>query len=221
MFKKGYFMKRIFVFLLSLYYICFTFSLPLLVSAQASGDGLIFDSYKHGKSYAMDSYQSVKPLDRVPHTFEAWIYADKSNWTYGSILGNDSPNAKWGGKFSFALNEYFYPKLTFKDRNGADHYAVFYKTIVPSATWTHLVIVFDEDAKQFRCYINGALTETIALSATCPKKCKANSLHDERLVAPQAWHHISHDPTESIYKLALGKAVPQCAHHLSVLHPQQ
>ena len=165
-------MKRTFSFMLSLIYICFAFFPSLPVSAQASGEGLNFDSYKQGKNYAMDSYQSVKPLDRVPHTFEAWIYADKSDGTYGTILGNDSPNAKWGGKFSFALNKYFYPELTFKDRNGADHYAVFYNTLVPSAAWTHLVIVFDEGAKQFRCYINGALTETIALSATCPEKCK-------------------------------------------------
>lgn len=162
-------MKRIFSLIL---FLCLFAMLLLPALASSEAEGLYFDSYKQGKTYSMDTYQSVKALQEIPHTFEATVYAEHSGWQGGTILGNDSPNAKWGGKFSFALNKYFYPELTFKDRNGADHYAVFYNTVVPSAAWTHLVIVFDEDAKQFRCYINGALTETIALSATCPEKCK-------------------------------------------------
>jgi hypothetical protein len=163
-------MKRIFSFMLSLIYICFAFFPSLLVGAQASGEGLNFDSYKQGKNYAMDSYESVKNLEAVPHTFEAWIYAEKSGWASGVILGNDS--AKSGGRFTFAVSKSFYPTLTFKDRNGAVHSAVFKNAAVSPDVWTHLVIVFDEEAEQFLCYINGVLTETIAFSDTCPEKCK-------------------------------------------------
>ena len=85
-------MKRIFSFTLSLIYICFAFFPSLPVGAQASGEGLNFDSYKQGKNYAMDSYESAKNLEAVPHTFEAWIYAEKSGWASGVILGNDNAN---------------------------------------------------------------------------------------------------------------------------------
>ncbi len=165
-------MKRIFSLFLALCCICIAFPLRLLTGAQASGEGLTFDHYLHVKNYAMDSYQSVKSLEAVPHTFEAWIYTKKSDWSsgVGVILGNNS--VKSGGRFTFTLNKNIYPELTFKDKNGAVHSAVFKNTLVPSDAWTHLVIVFDEGAQQFRCYINGALTETIAFSATCPEKCK-------------------------------------------------
>ena len=95
-------MKRVFSFILSL---CFVFSacaLPIAASASISEIGLYVDDYTHKTArYAMDSYQSVKRLEEVPHTFEAWIFARRSGWRGGTILGNQGSIS---GSFSFALN---------------------------------------------------------------------------------------------------------------------
>ena len=170
-------MKRIFASVLTLCLIFSIFSISALASSHLSEGGLDFDHYTHKKEgsgsdsyYGMDSYQSVKRLDKVPHTFEAWIYAEFSGWEGGVILGNNS--AKSGGRFTFTLNKDFYPELTFKDRNGATHSAVFKNADVPPYSWAHLVIIFDEAEAEFRCYVNGEFKESIAFSDTCPAKCK-------------------------------------------------
>lgn len=174
-------MKRVFTFLLALCVVFGTFSLSASASSHLSKSGLAVDYYTHRKEgsgsdsyYGMDSYQSVKNLEDVPHTFEAWIYAEFSAWDGGVILGNDSARA--GGRFTFTLNSNFYPELTFKDRNGTTHSAVFKNANVPPYAWAHLVIVFDETGEEFRCYVNGELKESIAFLDTCPAKCKDGCL---------------------------------------------
>ncbi|MBP3592807.1 MAG: metallophosphoesterase [Clostridia bacterium] len=164
-------MKRIFSLIL---FLCLFAMLLLPTLASSEAEGLYFDSYKQGKTYSMDTYQSAKNLQEVPHTFEAMLYAERSGWQGGTILGND--NAKSGGRFTFTLNKNFYPQLTFKDKNGATHSAVFKNASFPSAAWTHLAIAFDEEKKEFRCYVNGVLQESIAFSDTCPEKCKDGCL---------------------------------------------
>ncbi len=169
-------MKRVISFALMLCLVFALFSLSAIASSHLSSAGLNFDYYAHKKDgsgsykyYGEDSYQSVKNLDEVPHSFEAWIYAEFSAWEGGVVLGNNS--AKSGGRFTFTLNKDFYPELTFKDRNGATHSAVFKHTSVPAYAWAHVVIVFDETAQEFRCYLNGELKESIAFADTCPAKC--------------------------------------------------
>ena len=167
-------MKR-FLFFFSLCLLLFTVSLSVFASADLPATGLNFDSYKYrknGKSFGMDSYRTVKNLEEVPHTFEAWIYADYTTWNGGTILGNYAE--KYSKTFSFSLNNIFHPTLTFKNADGIVHSAVFSLAEMReySRTWTHLVIVFDEEAEQFRCYINGALMQALDFSDTCPKDCK-------------------------------------------------
>ena len=98
-------MKRVFSLILLL---CLSTMLFLPAFAAAEDGGLYFDSYKQGKTYSMDTYQSVKALQEIPHTFEATVYAERTGWQGGTILGND--NAKSGGRFTFTLNKNFYPQ---------------------------------------------------------------------------------------------------------------
>ena len=166
-------MKRIFSFLFAL---CFAFGAPTQAAFAQSLPpkvGLHFDSYpmREGSTlhYGMDSYQSEKKLEQLPHTFEAWVYADRF-WEGGTILGNYSQ--KSGERFTFTLNERLFPELTFYGKNGVTHSAVFKKAGVPTEQWIQMVIVFDEEAEEFRCYINGEIRQTIAFEKTCGKKCE-------------------------------------------------
>lgn len=172
-------MKRIFSLVLALSFLFAGFSAS--ATSHLSLGGLDFDCYTHKREgygstdyYGLDSYMSEKRLEEVAHTFEAWINASFSMWEGGVILGNNS--AKSGGRFTFTLNKNFYPELTLKNKNGAIHSAVFDKVSAPSYQWMHLVIVFDESAEEFRCYINGELKQTIAFSDTCQAKCKDGCL---------------------------------------------
>ncbi len=167
-------MKR-FLFFLSLCLVFCTVSVSAFASSDLPATGLNFDSYKYtknGKSFGMDSYESAKPVDAVPHTFEAWIYADYATWNGGTILGNYWE--KLSSTFSFSLNNIFHPTLTLKGADGVVHSAVFSLAEMRdySRTWAHLVIVFDEEAEQFRCYINGEMKQALDFSDTCPKDCK-------------------------------------------------
>ena len=164
-------MKRVFSFILSLCFVFGSCALPIAASASISEIGLYVDDYTHKTAhYAMDSYQSVKRLEEVPHTFEAWIFARRSGWRSGTILGNHGD--KISGSFSFALNSNFYPELSFKNTNGAVHSAVFKNVEIPSGEWTHLAIVYDEQAQKFRCFVNGEKKGTISFADTCPTQCE-------------------------------------------------
>ena len=170
-------MKRIFSFVIALCLVFGALSVSALASSHLSDVGLRIDYYSHKKNgmgcdvyYAQDYYQSVKNLEEVPHTFEAWVSTDFTVEEEGVILGNNS--AKSGGRFTFTVNKNSYPELTLKDRNGATHQAIFNSAPVPMFSWVHIVIAFDEVNEQFRCYINGELKQTIAFSAVCAKTGK-------------------------------------------------
>ena len=52
------------------------------------------------KAYGAEYYQSVKPVDEVPLTFESWVFLTSSmrNATVGTIIGSCG---KGGGGFGF------------------------------------------------------------------------------------------------------------------------
>lgn len=52
------------------------------------------------------------------------------------------------------------------------HSAVFKSVEIPSGEWTHLAIVFDEQAQKFRCFVNGEKKRTISFADTCPTQCE-------------------------------------------------
>ena len=124
------------------------------------------DYYVNSKGYSSDYYESVKKLEEVPRSFEAWVYLSSSlgGAKAGTIIGSD--NAKGGGRFSFSIAKNYKPSLTFKEKSGTVHSVVFSDAIIETGDWCHVVAVWDEGLNEFRCYLNGELKDTVAVSAT-------------------------------------------------------
>lgn len=171
-------MKRILTLLLTIC-LLLCLSVPAMAASPIGEIGLRFGNYSHQKKgsstevyYGDDYYQSVKNLEEVPYTFEAWVNINSTVGEGGVILGNDSARA--GGRFTFTINKKGYPQLVLKERGQTTHTVTFTGVSVPYYSWVHLVIVFDETNSEFRCYLNGEIKETIAFSAVCAKtgKCQ-------------------------------------------------
>ena len=78
---------------------------------EGAYDGLSFQYYSaKSKFYGEESYETLKHLDAVPHTYESWVYLEYGNRgkALGTIIGN---HGKSGGSFSFGINKNLYPEL--------------------------------------------------------------------------------------------------------------
>ena len=129
--------------------------------------------------YILDEY-----LEKMPATFEAWVYIPKEEHTkrVGVILGN-SFGSKDDDSVTFEILEKGVPSLYFRADNQDEHTYKFTKAAVPADTWTHVAIVYGggTDNKQVLCYINGALKESSDVSA---------------------WYQVSDRITENLFTLA-------------------
>lgn len=142
---------------------------------EGAYDGLSFQYYSaKSKLYGEESYETLKHLDAVPHTYESWVYLEYGNRgkALGTIIGN---HGKSGGSFSFGINKNLYPELLLYNasdgKSTPTHKAVFNMAYVPYESWTHVVITIDEVAGKLKCYLNGSLAQTIKAADTCKDSC--------------------------------------------------
>ncbi|MBO5879482.1 MAG: metallophosphoesterase, partial [Clostridia bacterium] len=193
-------MKRIISLTLTVCAIISLLSPLLSLSASAAvshvqkDKGLTMDDFvaNDKKSYSSDYYETDKRLDAVPYTFEAWVKIPSHLITSncGTIIGNHS--AKAGGRFKLEIEKNLCPTLALYNRNGASHIASFTSDAskIYTGGWEHIVITVDEEASEFRCYINGKFTEAIAFESTCGEKCANGCLgvfsYDSAIQSPIA-----------------------------------
>lgn len=172
-------MKR---FLSVLLVLCISASLGIFttsVTAEAvshvqNDRGLGFDRYvAKNKRYSSEYYESEKHLEEVPLSFEAWFFLPSSlgGTNAGTIIGNHS--SKSGGKFIFGIEEDYRPYIYFCNKSSATHSITFGENAELTVNkWVHLVITYDEVKREFNCYVNGELKETLPLSSACSSECE-------------------------------------------------
>ena len=104
-------------------------------------------------------YVAKKAYDKVPATFEAWVYMPKSMGGRGGvILGN------YGGTvpcFSFELEANGAPRLYYRYKDETLYDKKFTDLDVRTGDWAHLALTLDGEAKELKCYINGELKKTV------------------------------------------------------------
>ena len=159
-------MKKLLAMLLAVLMILPLFSMPLFAvePEEANGDlstGLRMDG---DGSLAAEEYYASKKLDRVPHTYEAWVYLPAGMETVrpGVILGNYTGVVQdniFDAHISFEIQKGNKPRLQWYDQDGGKHEVVFSKTVAAD-TWTHVAIVHDETAQEVRCYLNGEYVQS-------------------------------------------------------------
>ncbi len=122
----------------------------------------------HGRSFYAGEHNTVsKTFSSTPNTVEAWIRfpANMDPATRGGvILGNYKDGAK--GVFSVEIHQNGNPRLYYIDSSGTVVDKIFTNVNVYTGSWLHLAIVRDNSAKKAHCYVNGTLTQSLALNVS-------------------------------------------------------
>jgi len=120
---------------------------------------------------ANESYDTVKSLEFIPKTFEAYFHLPTTHTSRGGILfGNFGPDAT-SACFSFEIYSNGYPKVYYDvDNVGTTNPSPinvnFQQVDVRSNGYVHLVITHDNVNNQAHCYLNGELRQTVSVSPT-------------------------------------------------------
>ena len=159
-------MKRIISTLLCL--ITVLSLLSLSVSSADTKSGITFERTKtNGIDHPVGYYNTDKRFEKMPITFEAWVYVPKSIYSArcGAILANYQSFSK-DNYVNFEIHSNGVPRLAFGDNAGNMYDYKFSRAPVPADTWTHVAIVYGTgtDGKQIACYINGQLKQKTATS---------------------------------------------------------
>lgn len=143
-------------------------SLTLIASAADVHSGITFErTQTNGVEHPVGYYNTDKRYEKMPVTFEAWVYVPKSIYSArcGAILANYQSFAK-DNYVNFEIHSNGVPRLVFGDNAGNMYDYKFSRAPVPADTWTHVAIVYGTgtDGKQIACYINGQLKQKTATS---------------------------------------------------------
>ena len=142
---------------------------PLTLSASAAGEqsGITLERTKtNGVDHPVGYYTTEKRYEKMPITFEAWVYIPKSVYSQrgGIIIGNYQSFSK-DDFVNFEIHTNGVPRLLFCDPSGTMHDFKFARAPVPADKWTHVTIVYGTgtDGKQISCYINGQFKQRTAV----------------------------------------------------------
>ena len=133
----------------------------LFPSAKETMSGITFERMTTaGTDHAVGYYETAKRPDKMPMTFEAWVYIPKSvhSSRVGAILGNYQAFSK-DQYMNFEIHQNGVPRLAIGDDAGNMYDYRFTGAAVPADTWTHVAIVYGTGSQnhQLYCYINGVL----------------------------------------------------------------
>ena len=140
----------------------------LFASAKDTMSGITFERMSSaGVDHAVGYYETAKRPDKMPITFEAWVYIPKKihSSRVGAILGNYQSFSK-DQYMNFEIHKNGVPRLAIGDDAGNMYDYRFTSATVPADTWTHVAIVYGTGTqnKQLFCYINGVLKHKTHIS---------------------------------------------------------
>lgn len=138
-------------------------SFALYIGAASEHSGITLPRIKTASlSHPTAFYVTQKRFDKMPMTFEAWVYLPKSihSQRVGVILGTYNNSTK-DVYVNFEIEAGGVPKLIFGEQDGTEHKYLFDKAAVPADKWTHIAIIYatGTDSKQIFCYIDGHLKQ--------------------------------------------------------------
>ena len=130
------------------------------------------DEYGTGISFAEHTgrYMLEKALPVMPYTFEATMYFPYSaSSEYTHIILSNYQRGKSG--FIFEITKGGHPSLMFYDEEDVRTRYTFSGINVYNGKRTHIAIVADTANKRIRCYENGELAQTLALTVDPADYC--------------------------------------------------
>ncbi|MBQ8257950.1 MAG: metallophosphoesterase [Clostridia bacterium] len=160
-------MKKIISILLAAIMLASAFSMHISAAGN-DRKGITLDRTEtNGVSHPVGYYVTEKRFEKMPVTFEAWVYIPRSVYSQrgGIIIGNYQRFSK-DDFINFEIHTNGVPRLLIDDPSGTMHDYKFTKAAVRADTWTHVSIVYGtgEGGKQIYCYINGAFKQASSVS---------------------------------------------------------
>ena len=160
-------MKKIISILLAAIMLASAFSMHISAAGN-DRKGITLDRTEtNGVSHPVGYYVTEKRFEKMPVTFEAWVYIPRSVYSQrgGIIIGNYQSFSK-DDFINFEIHTNGVPRLLIDDPSGTMHDYKFTKAAVRADTWTHVSIVYGtgEGGKQIYCYINGAFKQASSVS---------------------------------------------------------
>lgn len=144
-------MKKIFSLTLALVFL----GLVLLVPASAAEGAFVFQETTR--------YEMAKPIDVMPNTFEATLRLPASATARGGVIVGNYGSGKC---INFEMHNNGNPRLYITDSNGTVYDWKFTSIDAATGEWVHVTIVRDTQEQELRCYIDGELGQTLALTLT-------------------------------------------------------
>ena len=129
--------------------------------------GAVEDTEKGGMAFTAEMYKLAKKIDQPINTFVATVYFPESYITSqrgGVIIGNYGNSS---ANVNFEIYSDGSPRIYITDKAGTVYNFVFDKANVYTGKWVNIVIV-RESASTMKCYIDGALVQTISKSSPEP-----------------------------------------------------
>ena len=144
-------MKKLFLFLTV---ISMIFS-SMFISTSAT------EAVDEGISFQYEGYEMASAFDRIPATFEAWVYFPEDAPTMTGVILGDYAGSTSSVCTNFEITAEGSPRLYYIDSNGAVTDIVFSDVHVAKGEWTHVAIVRLKDENKLFCYCNGNLGQVI------------------------------------------------------------
>ena len=129
---------------------------------SGSGNTLVYNCGSGIQVENFGKYEIDKTLGSNIETFEAWVYLPKyyTHSIGGTIMGNlRSYN---GTKVVFEIYKDGTPRMFYTNASGTTSYHRFTNVNLKTGIWQHLTFVHDVANGEARCYVDGALKQTIA-----------------------------------------------------------
>ena len=139
----------------------------LVYSGKLWQGGSVEDTEKGGMAFTAEMYKLAKKIDQPINTFVATVYFPESYITSqrgGVIIGNYGTDSSC---VNFEIYSDGSPRVYITDAAGTVYNFVFDKANVYTGKWVNIVIVRESSATM-KCYIDGALVQTISKSSPEP-----------------------------------------------------
>ncbi len=119
------------------------------------------ESEIEGISFRYEGYELAAAFDRIPETFEAWVYFPEDTPSMAGVILGDYSGSNLSVCTSFEITAEGSPRLYYIDSEGAVTDLVFSDAHIAKGEWTHVAIVRLKAENKVFCYLNGNLVQVI------------------------------------------------------------
>lgn len=128
--------------------------------------GLYADEYYPKVKQGDDLYYVNRAFEKMPKTYEAWIYLPESTTEEGVLLGNLTDGST--DYVNLQINKDGVPEYHLSTSGESGFIMAFESVNLFTGKWEHIAFVHDTDSNTIHFYLNGVLAESKDTHVKCP-----------------------------------------------------